>query len=269
VLPGDVSSQYVSALMMIGPYVAGGLRIELSSELVSRPYVEMTAAVMAAFGVDGVLVGASEVVVPPGRYVGRRYDVEPDASSASYPLAVAAVVGGRVTVDRLGAATLQGDAVFADLLALMGCDVERTDRAVTVVRQPGRPLTGIDVDLADASDLVPTLAAVAAAATTPSRITGVGFVRGKESDRLGDLAAELAVLGADVEVLEDGLAIRPAALHGGRVHTHHDHRLAMALSVLGCVVPGVEVVDPGVVSKSWPGYWEALERLARQPADGA
>jgi 3-phosphoshikimate 1-carboxyvinyltransferase len=197
------------------------------------------------------------------------YEVEPDASSASYPLAVAALVGGSVTIERLGGRTLQGDAVFADVLAQMGCSVERDDQHLTVTRPIGRPLTGVDIDLADASDLVPTLAAVAAAATTPSRISGVGFIRGKESDRLGDLAAELRVLGADVDVLDDGLAIRPAPLHGGRVHTHHDHRVAMALAVLGCVIPGVEVVDPGVVSKSWPDFWERLDELAAQRDPGA
>jgi 3-phosphoshikimate 1-carboxyvinyltransferase len=255
--------------MMIGPYLGDGLRIELSSDLVSRPYVEMTAAVMAAFGVGAVEVGERTVVVPAGRYVGRTYEVEPDASSASYPLAIAALVGGSITVERLGTATLQGDAVFADLLARMGCTVVRDRRGVSVARASGSPLVGIDVDLADASDLVPTLAAVAAAATTPSRITGVGFIRGKESDRLGDLASELRVLGADVDVEQDGLVVRPAALHGGRIHTHHDHRVAMALAVLGCVVPGVEIVDPGVVSKSWPDFWDRLDQLAAQPASGA
>jgi 3-phosphoshikimate 1-carboxyvinyltransferase len=229
----------------------------------------MTASVMAAFGVDGVMVGEREVVVPAGRYRGRTYDVEPDASSASYPLAVAAVVGGRVTVARLGTATLQGDAVFADLLGRMGCEVERDDRGVTVSRPAGRPLTGLDVDLADASDLVPTVAIVAAAATTPSRIRGVGFIRGKESDRLGDLAHELRALGADVDVVEDGLAIRPAPLHGGVVDTHHDHRLAMALAVLGCAVRDVVIADPGVVSKSWPEFWAALDSIGDQSSAGA
>ena len=116
--------------------------------------------------------------------------------------------------------------------------------------------------MADISDLVPTLAVVATQAVTPTRITGVGFIRGKESDRLGDLATELGKLGADVVVEDDGLLIRPTdLLHGARVETHHDHRLAMALGLLGLVVDGVEVADPDVVSKSWPDYWAALDAI--------
>jgi 3-phosphoshikimate 1-carboxyvinyltransferase len=259
-LPGDVSSQYVTALMLVGPYVAGGLDVTLTSDLVSRPYVDMTAAVMAAFGIAGVEIGTRHVRVPAGRYVASEYAVEPDASSASYPLAVAAVVGGVVRVNGLGANALQGDARFADLLGSMGCDVRRDDRGTTVSRAPGTVLRGIDVDLADVSDLVPTVAVVAATASTPTRIRGVGFIRGKESDRIGDLVAELARTGARAVETDDGLAIEPAptGLHGARLGTHHDHRLAMAFGVLGAAVDGVDVEDPLVVTKSWPGYWETL-----------
>jgi 3-phosphoshikimate 1-carboxyvinyltransferase len=260
-IPGDVSSQYVTALMLIAPLLERGLDLELTTDLVSRPYVEITAAVMAAFGHDRVAIGPRRVRVAPGTYRPTRYRVEPDASSASYPLAVAAAAGGRVRVPGLGGRPLQGDARFADLLGEMGCTVVRDVDAVEVTREPLTPLRGLDADLADVSDLVPTVAAVAALASTPSRIRGVGFIRGKESDRLGDLAGELRRLGADVEETADGLSIRPATLHGGRVATHHDHRLAMAFGVLGAVVPGVEVEDPGVVSKSWPGYWGSLDGL--------
>jgi 3-phosphoshikimate 1-carboxyvinyltransferase len=258
---GDVSSQYVTALMLVAPLLREGLDLELTTELVSRPYVEITAAVMAAFGHDRVRVEDARVRVQPGGYRPTRYRVEPDASSASYPLAVAAVAGGSVTVPGLGDRPLQGDARFADLLGMMGCTVERGADGVRVSRSVEVPLRGLDVDLADVSDLVPTVAAVAALASTPSRIRGVGFIRGKESDRLGDLARELRRLGALVDETEDGLEIRPAALHGGRVTTHHDHRLAMAFGVIGAVVPGVEVEEPGVVSKSWPDFWRVLVDL--------
>jgi 3-phosphoshikimate 1-carboxyvinyltransferase len=258
-MPGDVSSQFVTALMLIAPYLPGGLTIELTTTLVSRPYVEITAAVMRAFGAPGITVDDRVVRVEAGRYEAVEYVVEPDASSASYPLAAAALVGGRVTVSGLGRAALQGDIRFVDLLAAMGCDVARSDTSITVARPAERPLTGIDVDMADMSDLVPTLAVVAARAATPTRITGVGFIRRKESDRLGDLATELRKLGATIAVEPDGLSISPTRRwHGGRVATHHDHRLAMALGVLGLVVAGVEVEDPAVVSKSWPGFWDAL-----------
>ena len=258
---GDVSSQFISALMMIGPLLVDGLLIELTSPLVSVPYVELTAHVMSWFGVDGVEIEGSRITVPAGRYRGVDLGVEPDASSASYPLAVAAIGGGRVSVPGLGLGALQGDARFADICAAMGAGVTRTAGAVTV--EAGAHLRGVDLDLADVSDLVPTVAVMAAFADTPTRLRGVGFIRAKESDRLGDLAAELRRLGGDVDVVADGLDIRPSAarMHGGEVATHHDHRLAMAFAVLGTRLPGVVMNDPGVVSKSWPGFWDMLDRL--------
>jgi 3-phosphoshikimate 1-carboxyvinyltransferase len=265
-IAGDVSSQYLTALMLIAPSLTGGLRLRLTTPLVSAPYVHLTAAVMASFGLDGVTVTDDEIVVPEGRYRATDLAVEPDASSASYPLAMAAVAGGSVQVRGLHRSSAQGDAVFADLLGTMGCTVDDDEDGLVVSRQAGTPLTGLDVDMADVSDLVPTLAVVAALATTPTTITGVGFIRAKESDRLGDLAAELGALGAAVTVEPDGLRIDPVdGLHGGEVATHHDHRLAMAFGVLGAAVPGIVVAEPGVVSKSWPGFWEARERTLARP----
>lgn len=257
---GDVSSQFVTSLMLIGPYLPGGLELRLTSELVSRPYVELTAAVMAWFGVGGVETSDDLIVVEPGAYRPADVFIEPDASSASYPLAIAAVTGGRITVDRLGDGALQGDAAFADVLAHMGCRVDRDDRSVTVTGTG--ELHGIDIDMADISDLVPTVAVVAALGSTPTRIRGVGFIRAKESDRLGDLAGELRRAGVDVDETDDGLEVRPSRPHAARLGTHHDHRLAMAFAVLGTVVNGIEVEDPQVVSKSWPGFWDTLDGLA-------
>lgn len=258
---GDVSSQFISALMMIGPLLGDGLEIELTSPLVSVPYVELTAAVMSWFGVGGVEIDRSIVTVPSGTYRGLDLTIEPDASSASYPLAVAAVGGGRVTVPGLGIGALQGDARFAEICGAMGAGVARNAGAVSV--EAGASLRGIDIDMADVSDLVPTVAVMGAFAETPTRVRGVGFIRAKESDRLGDLAAELSTLGVDIVAVDDGLDIGPsaAAMHGGQVATHHDHRLAMAFAVLGTRVPGVIVHDPDVVSKSWPGFWDMLHRL--------
>mgnify|MGYP002629586573 CR=1 FL=1 len=260
---GDVSSQHVSALMLIGPYLPGGLRLQLTTDLISRPYVELTAAVMGWFGCDDVEVGIDLIRVASGTYRPSDITIEPDASSASYPLAIAAVVGGVVQVVGLGAAALQGDARFADYLAEMGCQVERPDDLVRV-RRSG-PLVGIDIDMADVSDLVPTMAVVAAVAETPSRIRGVGFIRDKESDRLGDLALELRKAGVDITETDDGLDIRPSAasLRPALLATHHDHRLAMAFAVLGSVAEGIEVEDPGVVSKSWPNFWTMLDESFR------
>ncbi len=267
VMPGDVSSQYVTALMLIAPLIRGGISLGLSTDLVSRPYVEITKSVMAAFGMADVTVGERHISVAPGAYEGVSYAVEPDASSASYPLAAAAIVGGSVSVRGLGRSSLQGDARFCDVLEQMGCLVVVGDDDTVVMRRRDTPLRGIEIDMADISDLVPTMAVVATQATTPTRITGVGFIRGKESDRLGDLAAELAKLGADIDVDPDGLTIRPTdMLHGARLDTHHDHRLAMSFGLLGLVVDGIEVADPDVVTKSWPDYWVALDQI---PARGS
>jgi 3-phosphoshikimate 1-carboxyvinyltransferase len=219
----------------------------------------MTAAVMAWFGVADVDIADDLIRVDPGVYRPATVAVEPDASSASYPLAIAAVAGGAVRIDGLGAGALQGDARFADHLAEMGCSIARDDRMVRVERTG--ELHGIDIDMADISDLVPTLAVVAALADTPTQIRGVGFIREKESDRLGDLAAELRKAGVDITATVDGLVIQPSAdmLRPAHLAPHHDHRLAMAFAVLGSATTGIVVEDPEVVSKSWPGFWSMLD----------
>jgi 3-phosphoshikimate 1-carboxyvinyltransferase len=262
-LPGDVSSQYLTALMLIGPLLPQGLRIELTTELVSRPYVAITASVMAAFGAGGVHVGEREVVVPAGGYRAVDYLIEPDASSASYPFAAAAICGGKVHVPALAADSLQGDVRFVELLERMGCTATRTAMGTTVERDPGTPLRGVHVDMADISDLVPTLAVVAAFAATPTEITGVGFIRAKESNRIDDVVAELGRLGIAAEARPDGMRIEPGAATAAEVQTHHDHRLAMAFALAGLLVPGLSIGDPDVVTKSWPGYWSMLDAVVR------
>lgn len=256
---GDVSSQYITALMLIAPYLPAGLRIELTTPLISRPYLAITAAVMATFGVESVEIGEQHVAIGPGRYTACEYVIEPDASAASYPLAAAAICGGTVRIEGLGPDALQGDAGFADVLAVMGCVVHR-DAAGTTIESTAQ-LTGISIDMADMSDLVPTLAVVAPFASTPTEITGVGFIRAKESDRLGDLARELAKCGIDITVLDDGLRIEPGFGNGAALETHHDHRLAMSFGVLGLRLAGMRVHDPEVVGKSWPDYWTTIEAM--------
>ncbi len=258
-MPGDTSSQFLTALMLIGPYIPGGLHVTITTPLVSRPYLEITRAVMADFGHDAVTIGDDFVEVAAGRYHGRDYMIEPDASSAGYPLAAAAICGGRVEVPSLTKASMQGDAVFGDVLATMGCTSRRGEHSTVV--ESGERLDGIDIDMVDLSDLVPTLAVVAAFAATPTRVRGVGFIRAKESDRLGDLCSELRRLGAKAGETDDGLTIEPSDLHGSRLATHHDHRLAMAFGLIGLRVAGIEIDDPDVVTKSWPGYWKMLEGL--------
>lgn len=272
-LPGDVSSQFLSGLLLAAPALAGGLRVELTTELVSRPYVEMTAAVMRAFGAGVVEEGGAWRVSGTG-YRATAYAVEPDASAASYAWAAAVVTGGRVTVPGLHRRALQGDVAFADVLSAMGARVTWEDDAVTVAA--GTHLRGIDVDMAPISDTVPTLAVLAAIADGPTTIRGVGFIRDKESDRIAAPVAELRRCGIDADETDDGMVIRPRPLQPATFETYRDHRMAMALSLLGLVAPGMAVRDPGCVAKTFPGWWDLLERLrrgtlppARGPAVGA
>jgi 3-phosphoshikimate 1-carboxyvinyltransferase len=240
--------------MLIGPMLDDGLIIEIAGDLVSRSYVEMTAAVMTQFGAT-VTVGDSEIVVAPGGYVPCEYVVEPDFSSAAFPLAAVALRQGSVRIQGLMEASLQGDSEIGNILSSMGCSLVVAEGTYIITRDDDA-LTGMTVNMADCSDLVPAVAVAMLFAKSQSRITGVGFIRKKESDRLGDLAHELRKVGAEIEVEDDGLLIRPIQdPRPAILETHHDHRLAMAFSLLALAIPGVEISDPGVVSKSWPTFF--------------
>jgi 3-phosphoshikimate 1-carboxyvinyltransferase len=255
------SSQFTTALMLIAPKLSRGLAIVTEGEVVSRSYLDMTVGVQNSFGVTPIERGEHVFRYDAGSYVGAQYEVEPDASSASYPLAAAAIAGGRVVVSGLGRSSLQGDARFVDVLVRMGCQVEVTGDDVVLSRTQDQPLQGVTIDMRDMSDLVPTLAVIAAFAQTATTINGVGFIRNKESDRIGDLAHELRELGVSVDENADGLTVHPSQTHGGAVSTHHDHRLAMSLALIGLVTPDVVINDPMVVTKSWPEYWTMLGDL--------
>ena len=255
----DRSSQFLSGLMLAGPLVPGGLRIHIAGAVVSRSYVEMTAEVMRAFGA-AVEVGDHEVHIAGKGYrpLGR-FEVEPDASSASYFMAAAAVTGGTVRVEGLGSGSVQGDTRFAALLAAMGAELDQDEAGTRVT---GGPLRGVEVDLSDMSDTAPTLGVVAAVASTPTTVRGIGFVRGKESDRIAAVVSELRRCGVEAQELADGFTVvPPPAPVGARVRTYDDHRIAMAFSVLGLVVPGMQIENPGCVAKTFPGFYEALEAL--------
>ena len=257
----DTSSQFVTSLMLIAPNLINGLTIELTGDVISLPYIAMSASVMRSFGAHVRIEDNRNIVIAGGGYVGCQFAVEPDASSASYPFAAAAVVGGRVCVIGMRSNMLQGDSRFIDVLRQMGCEISEEQVGITISRDADKPLQGVDIDMSEISDLVPTLAIVAMFAKTPTRIRNVGFIRNKESDRIGDLASEMRRLGAKVVEYGDGLEISPQALHGGSCDTHHDHRLAMAFGVAGLKLPGVVIDQADVVSKSWPQFWEMLEAL--------
>ncbi len=208
---GDISSQFLSGLLLAAPYAEQPVELTVEGPLVSQPYVLMTLAVMRAFGVTVERREQNGFQVPRSPYQSCEYPIEPDASAASYFFAIAAVTGGRVAVEGLSRGSLQGDLAFCECLAKMGCDVDYQTSATTVL---GRPLRGIDVDMNAISDTVQTLAVVALFADGPTTIRNVAHIRHKETDRIGNLAIELRKLGATVEELSDGLRITPAPLHG-------------------------------------------------------
>ena len=255
-----MSSQFISSLMMVGPTLDGGLKMSLLGELISRPYVELTALVMKMFGVH-VELSSTQIVISEQSYTAAEVNIEADASSASYPLAIAAATGSTVTIEGFGTTSHQGDVFIVEILKMMGATVLSSESTTTVSRDGDSPLSGVDIDMSEVSDLVPTVAALACLANTATRIRGVGFIRAKESDRIGDLAHELRKFGAQIEEHDDGLSVLPSTLHGAAVDTHDDHRLAMAFSIVGSCIPGVEIHDAGVVSKSWPTYWDNLAAM--------
>ena len=263
VVRGESSSQYATALLLAAPCAARESVIAVAGELVSAPYVRMTVAMMEDFGV-AVETGDRSFRVRPQAYRAREYQIEPDASGASYFLAAAAVTGGEVTIAGLSGRMLQGDAAFAGVLERMGCEVARGPRGLTL-RGPAGGLRGIDVDLFDMSDTVPTLAAIAPLASAPVTIRNVANVRLKETDRLRACAAELRKFGVAVEEFADGLRIEPRAelRSGVEVETYDDHRMAMSFAVLGLRAPGTAIRDPGCVAKTFPDFLERFERMLR------
>lgn len=267
-LPGHLSSQFLSGLVMAAPLMPDGLDIRLTSPLVSVPYLTMTVAVMAAFGAptDGLTVDpdtlrqpGARLRVAPGAYRPTDYSIEPDASAASYFLAAAAITGGRITVAGLGSDSLQGDVAFADLMERMGARVERAADRLTVIGTG--TLRGIDVNMADISDTAQTLAAVAVFADGPTRVRGIGFIRGKETDRIRAIVTELRRAGIDAVEHDDGFTVNPGRPAPTRFATYEDHRMAMSLSLLGLRVPGIEISDPGCVAKTYPNFFADLDRL--------
>jgi len=265
-IKGNVSSQFISALLMVAPYSQKPVVIELDGPLVSEPYVQMTVAMMRQWHFPVQQKGVCYAVEDVATFYEREgwqpervaYDIEPDASAASYFFAAAAITGGRVTVLDLPENSLQGDVRFVDVLSAMGCRVERCSSGITV---HGRQLHGIDVDMNDISDTVMTLAAVACFADGPTTIRNVAHIRHKETDRLTALAAELRKVGAGVEEFADGLTITPRPLHGTDIETYNDHRMAMSMALIGLKVPGIVIHNPGCVAKTYPGFFDDLEKL--------
>ena len=255
---GDISSQFLSGLLLAAPLADGPVSIHVEGELVSRPYIKLTLAVMEAFGVSVAEAGRRYDVAGDQNYQACPYAIEPDASAASYFWAAAAITGGSVTVKGLTRDSLQGDVGFCECLRQMGCTVRDEVDGITVT---GGELHGGEFDMNGISDTVQTLATVALFAEGPTHIRGVGHIRHKETDRIGDLACELRRLGASVDELDDGLVINPAPLHGAAIETYGDHRMAMSLALAGLCVPGVSIKNPECTRKTYPDFFNDLASI--------
>ncbi|WP_393061208.1 3-phosphoshikimate 1-carboxyvinyltransferase [Streptomyces sp. LN549] len=260
-LDAGQSSQYLTALLMLGPLTAEGLRITVT-DLVSAPYIEITLAMMRSFGVEVTRGGPGNAVftVPPGGYRATTYAIEPDASTASYFFAAAALTGREVTVPGLGRGALQGDLGFVDVLRRMGAEVHMTAESTTV-RSTGE-LRGLTVNMRDISDTMPTLAAIAPFASGPVRIEDVGNTRVKECDRLEACAGNLRRMGITVTTGPDWIEILPGTPRPTEIATHGDHRIVMSFAVTGLRTPGMTYDDPGCVRKTFPRFHEAFAEFA-------
>ena len=257
---GNISSQYLSGLLMAAPLATGDIEFKIDGPLISQPYVHMTIAVMKMFGVT---VKANDTltqffIAGDASYEPCDYDIEPDASAASYFFAAAAICGGSATVEGLSRNSLQGDVGFAGCLEQMGCEVVWESNSIRVT---GPAKCGIDVDMSDVSDTVQTLTSVALFVDGPTHVRNVAHNRVKETDRIGNLAIELRKFGVQVDEREDGLSIYPAKLNGAVVETYDDHRMAMAIALVGLKQPDVVITNPKCVGKTYPDYFAAMERF--------
>ncbi len=266
---GEVSSQFISALLLAAPWSRAHVSLHIVGQPVSKPYIHMTLRMLEQFGahvafeeIDSLSshLGHSQAMIVPEQNPGGipTYTIEPDATAATYWWAAAAITGGTVTVTGIGTDSLQGDVAFVNVLEEMGCRVERGSHQITV---HGGELHGVEVDMNAISDTVMTLAAIACFADSPTRIRNVAHIRYKETDRISALACELRRLGVEVREFEDGLEIRPRPMQGAVLETYDDHRMAMSLALIGLRISGVVIREPACVAKTYPHFFQDLERL--------
>jgi 3-phosphoshikimate 1-carboxyvinyltransferase len=263
-VPSNISSQYLTSLLIVGPLIDGGLTIEVEGELTSKPYVDLTLDEMAKFGAHVENHGYRKLIVEPRPYRAGAIDVEGDASAASYFAALATLHGGRIILTNLGTRTRQGDYAFFGLCEKLGATVQRSSDS-TIIEGPRVLGTGFDapVDMSSMPDVAPTLMMIAPFLGRPTRIEGLATLRVKECDRIAAPTRELRKLGVEVEEGPDFMVIQPLRFSGAgparsdvvEIETYHDHRIAMSFGVLGSRLPGIRILDPGCVAKTYPNYW--------------
>ncbi|MFA6226424.1 MAG: 3-phosphoshikimate 1-carboxyvinyltransferase [Methanoregula sp.] len=256
-IDGSISSQFISSILIAAPYADSEIEVRIPAPPASASYIDITLDVMSTFGASVDRTGYERFAVSPQHhYKGRKYAVEGDYSSASYFFALAALCGGKVTVNNLAPTSVHGDRRFLDALKAMGCTVTWGAHAVTV--ENSGELRGIEFDMSTSPDTVQTLCMVATVATTPTTITGISHLKFKESDRINGTADRLRALGSDVTVGDDRITIQPAHLHGGTIDPANDHRTAMSFAILGCGIGGLTLQNAECVNKSFPSFWEQL-----------
>lgn len=258
-LDTNKSSQFLTSLMLVAPCTKKGIEVEITDKL-KTPYIDITLSVMKAFGVNVTHDNYRFFRIEGGQqYQPRRYAIEPDASSASYLFAAAALTGGRVRVDGLNVDSVQGDIHFADVLQEMGCQVKRYVGGCEVVGS--KQLNGIDIDMNAISDTWPTLAAIAPFADGKVIIRNIEHTRWQETDRIHAVVTELRKLGVHVVEHKDGVEISPSEITPTAIDTYNDHRIAMSFSLIGLKVPGIRIKNPSCVNKTFPTYFDVLEAL--------
>jgi len=260
-IAGNVSSQFLSALLMVVPYAKSPVEIEVTTELNSKPYVDMTIAIMQEFGVEIERQGYERFIIRPSFYFPlSSYSIESDASAASYFFAAPAICGGTVRVEDISRNSKQGDIAFLDILGQMGCAINEGENFIEVTST--KSLNGVDVEMRDIPDTAQTLAAIAPFASSATRIRGIASARVKETDRVHATCMELARLGVRVEEHEDGMTIYPCdEIRPVSIQTYNDHRMAMAFSLIGLHVVGITIENPSCVSKTFPTFFEVLDSL--------
>ncbi|MCP4142099.1 MAG: 3-phosphoshikimate 1-carboxyvinyltransferase [Chloroflexi bacterium] len=261
-IAGNISSQYLSALLMTASYAQTPVEIEIITELNSKPYIDMTISIMQDFGADVERDNYKVFKIKNTQYASRNtYSIESDASAASYFFAAPAICGGTVRVENITRKSVQGDIDFLDVLIKMGCEVTEHKNAISVTGTEN--LRGVDVDMRHISDTAQTLAAIAPFASSPTHIRGIASARVKETDRVSAVCAELARLGVKVEEFEDGMKIYPCEnIQPATIKTYNDHRMAMAFSLVGLRAKGIQIENADCVSKTFPHYFEVLDKLS-------
>ena len=258
-LKGNTSSQYLTSIMLCSPYSQKETKIVMTTDLTSKPFVDMTIDVMKSFGVEVKNNNYTSFEVPKTNYVGKEYFVEIDSSGASYFLAATAVCGGKIKINNTNLASAQGDIHFIELLGKMGCKIEK-GKDYFILESDGK-LKGIEIDMNSMIDTVQTLAVVAALAEGTTKITNVANLKVKETDRIAALKTELEKCGVTVEAGDDYIIVQGGNPKGTIISTYDDHRMAMSFAVLGAKVDGIMIENPTCVSKSFPEFWELFEKI--------